>query len=159
MDTTLKSKWVLWYHDPNDKDYSLESYIKLLTIATANDFWDIFEVIQTEKWTTGMFFLMKEGYCPLWDAPENINGGIWTKKVDEHETYEVFLDCMVHVLAEQLLKKQNENIVGVSVSPKRNFHILKYWSKSNAVTEWQAFNTTLKMKLGKDIAWKLNNSR
>jgi len=160
---TLPDEWNLYYHDPNDTNYAEESYINLLTIKTANDFWDIFEVIKKEKWTTGMFFLMRKGYRPLWDAPENAKGGIWTKKVDGSESYDIFLDCMIHVLAEQLLKHNNECIVGVSISPKTNgnahFHILKYWNKGTTTTEWQAFNPTLKMKLGKDIAWKANTAR
>ena len=155
----LSDEWNLYYHDPNDKDYSEQSYINLITIKTANDFWDIFDVIKKEKWTTGMFFLMRKGYRPLWDAPENTKGGIWTKKVDMQETYDVFLDCMVHVLAERLLKQNNDCIVGVSISPKANFHILKYWNKGITTTEWQNFNPSLKMKLGKDIAWKANTAR
>lgn len=156
---TLLDEWNLYYHDPNDKDYSEQSYINLMTIKTANDFWDIFDVIKKEKWTTGMFFLMRKGYRPLWDAPENAKGGIWTKKVDVQETYDVFLDCMVHALAERLLKQNNECIVGVSISPKSTFHILKYWNKGITTTEWQNFNPSLKMKLGKDIAWKANTAR
>lgn len=155
----LSNTWVLWYHDPNDTNYSLESYTKILTIKTANDFWDIFEVIQKEKWTTGMFFLMKDGYRPLWDAPEHKKGGAWSKKVDGSETYDVFLDCMVHVLAGQLLKKHNEYVVGVSISPKNHFHIIKFWNTSTIIEDWKLFSPTLKMKVSGDIAYKPHVSR
>jgi len=76
--TALPSTWVLWYHDPNSMDYSLESYIKIMDICTVADFWRIVDTISLEAWNSGMFFLMKTGYRPLWDAPENDKGGAWS---------------------------------------------------------------------------------
>ena len=116
--TTLPHTWVLWYHDPNNSDYSLESYIKILTFNTATEFWSVVEAISAEAWNSGMFFLRREGFRPLWDAPENEKGGAWSKKVDASETHGVFVDCMVHIMAGKFLKSQNEVIAGVTLSPK-----------------------------------------
>jgi len=54
----MASNWVLWYHDPANADYSLESYIRILTVATADDLWSIVEAISPEAWNSGMFFFM-----------------------------------------------------------------------------------------------------
>ena len=78
--TPLSQTWVLWYHDPNNADYSLESYIKILTFNTATEFWSVVEAISSEAWNSGMFFLMRDGIRPLWDAPENDKGGAWSKR-------------------------------------------------------------------------------
>lgn len=157
--TTLAQTWVLWYHDPNNSDYSLESYIKILTFNTATEFWSVVEAISSEAWNSGMFFLMREGIRPLWDAPENDKGGAWSKKVDASETQSIFLDCMVHVLAGKLLKNNNDTIAGVTLSPKGHFHIIKIWNTTTTVSDRRLFSPTLKMKLGDDIAYKAHNLR
>ena len=157
--TTLTNTWVLWYHDPASMDYSLESYIKLLEFTTATEFWSVVEAISAEAWNSGMFFLMKKGFRPLWDAPENDKGGAWSKKVDAHETHTVLIDCMVHAMAEKLLKSQNDTLVGITVSPKGHFHILKFWNTTTTVSDRRLFSPSLRMKLGDDIAYKAHNLR
>jgi hypothetical protein len=151
--------WILWYHDPNNSNYSLESYIKVMKVETAEDFWAIVDAISQEAWNSGMFFFMKEGYRPLWDAPENDKGGAWSKKVDATETHAVFTDCMIHCLANSMLKSNNDTVVGVTLSPKGNFHIIKVWNTLATVSDRKLFNPTLKMKLGDDIAYKAHNLR
>jgi hypothetical protein len=152
-------KWTLWYHDPNNNDYSLASYIKVMTFDTTNDFWSVIEAISGEAWHSGMFFLMREGFRPIWDAPENDKGGAWSKKVDASETHAVFVDCMVHCLANTVLKTNNDTIVGVTLSPKGQFHIIKIWNTLASVSDRKLFSSTLKMKNGDDIAYKAHNLR
>lgn len=155
----MNSNWCLWYHDPNNSDYSLDSYIKIAVISDVATFWSVFEAISTEAWNSGMFFFMKEGFRPLWDAPENDKGGAWSKKIDAAETHAVFLDCMVHCLAEKFLKANNEIVVGVTLSPKGNFHIIKIWNTTSSVSDRKLFSPSLKMKVGDDIAYKAHNLR
>lgn len=155
----LSQKWILWYHDPNNSDYSLESYIRISEITTVEDFWTIVEAISSEAWNSGMFFLMRDGYRPLWDAPENDKGGAWSKKVDASETFNVFVDCMVHFIAGKFLTKHNDTVVGITLSPKGNFHIIKIWNNSTTISDRKLFSPTLRMKLGDDIAYKAHNLR
>jgi hypothetical protein len=151
--------WVLWYHDPNNSDYSLESYIKILEISDVETFWTTVEAISSDAWNSGMFFFMRQGVRPLWDAPENDKGGAWSKKVDAADTNTVFLDCMVHCIAGKLLTKHNETVMGVTLSPKGQFHIVKVWNSTTTVSDRKLFSPTLKMKLGDDIAYKAHNLR
>jgi Eukaryotic initiation factor 4E len=157
--TNLPHTWVLWYHDPNNSDYSLQSYIRILEIRTLGDFWNIIETITLDAWNSGMFFFMKDGFRPLWDALENDRGGAWSKKVDAADTHSVFVDCMVHCVASSLLTRHNETIVGVTLSPKGPFHIIKIWNTTTTVSDWRLFKTSLKMKVGSDIAYKAHNLR
>lgn len=151
--------WVLWYHDPNDSDYSEASYIRILEITNVSDFWSVIEAISQQAWNSGMFFFMKQGIRPLWDAPENEKGGAWSKKVDASDTHNVFVDCMVHCLANKFLKSQNECIAGVTLSPKGNFHIIKIWNTSAAISDRKLLSPSLKMRLGDDIVYKAHNLR
>ena len=159
MSTTLPIKWVLWYHDPSNNDYSLESYIRIYEIKLVSEFWSIVDGIPKDVWESGMFFFMREGIRPLWDAPENDRGGAWSKKVDASETHAVFIDCMIHCLTHTLLKTNNDTVAGVTVSPKGQFHIIKVWNLSTAFSDRRLFNPSLKMKLGDDIAYKAHNMR
>ena len=155
----LSNKWVLWYHDPANNDYSLASYIRIFEVSTIAEFWSLVDGIPKDVWESGMFFFMKAGFRPLWDAAENDRGGAWSKRVDASETHAVFIDCMVHCLAGSILKNSNESIVGATVSPKGQFHIVKIWNTTTAVSDRKLFSTTLKMKLGDDIAYKAHNLR
>ena len=159
MSDDLPHTWNLYYHDPNNSDYSIESYIKILDIKTVADFWTVVEAISADAWNSGMFFFMRDGYRPLWDAPENDKGGAWSKKVDASETHGVFVDCMVHCMANTLLTKNNECVAGVTLSPKGQFHIIKIWNTTTTVSDYRLFRPSLKMKISSDIAYKAHNMR
>jgi hypothetical protein len=155
----LPNTWILWYHDPNNNDYSLQSYIKIAEIKNVDNFWSVVDTIAKEAWESGMFFFMREGYRPLWDAPENEKGGAWSKKVDAADTYNVFVDCMVHCIVGSFLTKNNDVLAGVTVSPKGQFHIIKVWNTTTTVSDRRLFNPSLKMRLADDIAYKAHNLR
>jgi hypothetical protein len=157
--TKLKTTWVLWYHDPENRDYSLKSYIEIAPFATPVQFWSVIDSIPKEAWESGMYFFMRKGYKPQWEADEHKHGGAWSKKVDAGDTHAVFIDCMVHCLAESFLKSSNECIAGVTVSPKGQFHIVKVWNSTTAVCDRKLFSPSLRMKLGDDIAYKAHNMR
>lgn len=156
---TKAKMWTLWYHDPNDNDYALKSYTNVYTIKDATEFWNVVDGIPKEVWETGMFFFMKTGIPPLWDSPENTKGGAWSKKVDAVDTHTVFVDCMVHCMANSFLKSNNDCIAGVTLSPKGNFHIIKVWNTTTAVSDRRLFSPSLRMKMGDDIAYKAHNLR
>ena len=157
--TKMPNTWVLWYHDPNNNDYSLASYTNIASMSTPAEFWTVIDAVPKEAWESGMFFFMRDGYRPLWDSPENDKGGAWSKKVDGKDTYEVFVDCMVHCMASVFLTKYNEAVVGVTVSPKGQFHIVKVWNTTTNVSDRKLFNPNLKMKLADDIVYKAHNTR
>ncbi len=155
----FQNQWVLWYHDPTSADYSIGSYIKLAEVGTVDSFWAIVHGISAEAWNSGMFFFMRKGVPPLWDAPENERGGAWSKKIDASDTHTVFVDCMVHCIAESFLTKHPESVVGVTLSPKGQFHIVKIWNSTTSISDRRLFAPTLKMKVGDDIAYKAHNLR
>ena len=155
----LPHPWTLWYHHPDDSDWSQSSYLQVGTVETPVEFWSLVDGISRDAWENGMFFFMKKGVRPLWDVPENERGGAWSKKVDAADTHTVFVDCMVHCLANKLLKSHNDTVAGVTVSPKGNFHIIKVWNTTTTVSDRKLFSPSLKMKLGDDIAYKAHNLR
>ena len=99
--------------------------------------------------------LREAGYL----VPEHIRGGAWSKKVDARETCEVFIDAMAHCFVNGFLTNYKEAIVGVSVSPKGQFHIIKVWNTTTNITDRKLFAPSMKMKATDDIVYKAHNTR
>jgi len=158
--TKLQYSWILWYHDPENRDYSLASYVKVADMCTPQQFWSVVESISKEAWESGMFFFMRYGFKPLWDVPENEAGGAWSKKLEASDTYNAFVEMMVQCIAGELLTNRKETLVGVAVSPKGPFSILKIWNTTTTVSTNEYLNTQIKyVKIGDDVTYTAHKAR
>lgn len=152
--------WVLWYHDPENRDYSLKSYIMIAEFTTPQEFWSVVDSIPKEAWECGMFFFMKRGIPPLWDDPINENGGAWSKKIEATQAHTGFIDLMVHCLTDELLTKRKETLVGLSISPKGQFHIIKIWNTDTTVSSKLLLNQNLTFyKVSDDVTYTSHKAR
>jgi hypothetical protein len=150
---------MLWYHDPENKDYSLESYVKIADMTTPQQFWTVIDSIPREAWEAGMFFFMRRGFNPLWDAPENENGGSWSKKLEAAEVYDTFVDMMIQCVAGELLNQRGETLAGITMSPKGQFSILKIWNTITTISDRTVLNSNMKFKVGDDVTYTAHKSR
>ena len=156
----MSESFVLWYHDPNSSDYSLSSYIRIMEISNVNDFWSSTEAISPEAWNSGMFFFMRRGFKPLWDVPENEAGGAWSKKIEASEAYTVFIDLMVHCILNDLLSLRKETLVGITISPKGPFSIIKVWNTTTTVSDNGYINPKIdNFKIGDDVTYTAHKAR
>ncbi len=152
--------WVLWYHDPENRDYSLSSYIMVADFTTPQQFWSVVDSIPKEAWECGMFFFMRKGYPPLWECRENENGGAWSKKIDASQAHTSFIDLMVHSVTNELMMNRKETLVGLSISPKGQFHIIKIWNSSTTVSDKAYLNQNLTYyKVTDDVTYTAHKSR
>ena len=161
IDTTrLQYSWMLWYHDPENRDYSLESYEKIADMSTPQQFWSVIDSISKEAWESGMFFFMRRGFKPLWDVPENEAGGAWSKKIEASEAYTVFIDLMVHCILNDLLSLRKETLVGITISPKGPFSIIKVWNTTTTVSDNGYINPKIdNFKIGDDVTYTAHKAR
>jgi len=133
------NKWIVWYHNPSDKNWGIESYKDILEISSIEDFW-----VLKNSWdkclpkvSEGMFFLMRKkgDVCiyPQWEDPNNTNGGYWSFKVTKTDSENVWFELMMFMLGECITNDHIEslNINGISISPKKNFCIVKIWNKDS----------------------------
>lgn len=152
--------WILWYHDPENKNYSLDSYIRIADVRTPQQFWTVVDSISKEAWESGMFFFMRQGFKPLWDAPENEAGGAWSKKLEASQIYTTFIDMMAHCVADELLKERKETLVGVTVSPKGPASIIKIWNTTTTVSSNSYLNPEIHtFKVADDVTYTPHRSR
>ncbi len=132
--------WTFWYHNPIDKNWDLSSYTKIYEFQTLEDFckiynsWDEFLPSVSE----GMFFLMRKfsngNYInPLWEDKYNKNGGFWSFKINKEDAEVIWKELSEYLVAEQICRYKTDTMMinGISISPKRNFCILKIWNNDH----------------------------
>ena len=146
----LKNKWVLWYHSLKNKSWDNKSYIKVIEIKSLYDYKLLEEIMRINHLQNGMFFLMKNDIFPTWEDPKNRMGGCISFKYDNNilnEWLKILLVCITEDLSEY-----NNEINGLSISPKKEFNIVKVWIKDDKkdyrilIKEYEPF-----MKLDKCI--------
>ena len=157
----LESTWVLWFHDPSNKDYSFESYVCIGEIKCAYHLWAIFEKITPEMLISGMYFFMREGYRPMWESPENAGGGAWSKKINSTDSTHVFVEMIVNCASEELVISDFANtLVGVSISPKGPSSIIKIWNTNSKVNKVTCLNPGIALlEGGEGIAYTPHGGR
>ena len=72
---------------------------------------------------------MKENIKPVWEDPSNRNGGCFSYKVINKNVYDVWKE-LSYVLIGESISDNNEfisAITGITISPKKNFCIIKIW--------------------------------
>jgi translation initiation factor 4E len=144
---TLNSTWVLWYHDIKNTEWTLESYIRIAEFNTIEDFWKLYLNIKPDLITNGMFFLMRDAILPIWEDKNNINGGYWSFKISINHIHNAWNEISIALIGENILKDKTNiyTINGISISPKKNFCIIKIWNSDTLV------NTNAKDILNKNI--------
>lgn len=143
------TKWILWYHNPSDKNWNLDSYYKLMEINSINDF-----CILRNSWkdnlphvTEGMFFFMRvkneKIIYPRWEDRHNREGGYWSLKIEKELSEEMWFNLLMLAIGETITNDNynSENINGISISPKKHFCILKIWNNDSTMNSYNLLNT------------------
>jgi len=131
----LNTNWTIYVHDIRDTDWSLESYKKVYTITTIEDFWVFFGTVYDFK--RHSFFFMRNDIKPVYEDPANKEGGSYSHIIPGQEVNETFIHVLSRAIGETLAltKEKSNTITGISLVPKRNKSILKIWvsEKKNPV--------------------------
>jgi hypothetical protein len=126
----LLGKWDLYYHLPHDSKWDLSSYTVILgDIDYAEKVIAINEAISESLLKSCMFFVMKHGITPMWEDAKNRLGGCFSYKVVNKQVGEVWKTLFYMMCGETLTKNKshNQHINGITISPKKNFCIVKIW--------------------------------
>jgi hypothetical protein len=127
----LSEKWVVWAHLPHDTDWSMNSYISIMTVTYVEEIIALMHTLPDSLLSTCMFFCMKEHVKPVWEDPANKQGGCFSYKITQS-----IGDCWRNVsytMVGKTFSKEKgfqDAINGISISPKKNFCILKVWMSS-----------------------------
>lgn len=124
----LLDKWNCWAHLPQDSDWSLSSYKKITTIHTIESASRYIENFPENIVKNCMLFIMRDGINPYWEDPKNIKGGCFSYKVNYKYVNECWKNLSYLLVGETLTNVNiSNNINGITISPKKNFCIIKIW--------------------------------
>jgi hypothetical protein len=140
----LNDCWSLHFHDPDDNDWTDKSYKLLGTLSTVRD-WQAADVAFTELWQKGMFFVMREHIKPMWEDDNNKDGGCLSFKINKPDAAPFWFQLGALMLGETAVKNPEHanKLCGISISPKRNYCILRVWVSSNIIGSIDHFNITV----------------
>ena len=126
----LNDKWDLYYHLPNDSNWNLLSYKVIMKgIDSVDAVLALNKNIEDIIIKNSMLFIMRDGITPLWEDPKNRKGGCFSFKVINKFVPNIWKTLFCAVSGETLMKdpKNNNFINGITISPKKNFCVIKVW--------------------------------
>ena len=128
----LADTWTLWAHLPHDTDWSIKSYKKILTFNTVEEAIAITRTIPEVLTTNCMLFLMRNGIAPMWEDPKNKKGGCFSYKITNKNVYQIWSELSYALVGNTISANVPfiEAVTGITISPKKNFCIIKIWLSS-----------------------------
>ena len=125
----LNDDWTLWAHLPHDVDWTVQSYKEISNLTSVEATLAVSETLPEKLIYNCMLFLMRKGIQPMWEDPKNRNGGCFSYKVNNKTVASVWRKLSYALVGEVLTedKKLRNNINGITISPKKNFCIIKIW--------------------------------
>lgn len=126
----LNSKWTLYSHLPHDTDWTFKSYEQITKLSSVEETIKVIKMIPEKTVCNCMLFIMREDIKPMWEDDENRHGGCFSFKVTNAIVWSVW-ERLAYTLIGETLFKNNKNIKvnGITISPKKNFCIIKVWMK------------------------------
>ena len=130
---SLNNSWNLWYHSINNNKWGNDSYNNLMEINNLYDLKILNDTIDNISLQNGMFFIMKNDIFPTWEYPDNREGCSISFKVPAPLLKSSWDLLVTKTLTGDILKdkEKDEEITGISISPKKEFNILKIWLRNN----------------------------
>jgi hypothetical protein len=119
--------WTLYFHSPQETKWTLNTFVSLGSMKTWYQFWSIVEALQSESFSDGMFFLMRDPSPPLWESHHHIRGGCYSFRCQKKDAAEVYITYVIASMLNVVSSPENR-INGLSISPKRGFNIIKVWN-------------------------------
>ena len=125
----LYDNWTLWAHLPHDVDWTVKSYKQIITFDTVEAIITISETLPEKMVSNCMLFLMRKGILPMWEDPKNCKGGCFSYKVSNKNVAAVWKSLSYILVGESLTEDKGlrKHITGITISPKKNFCIIKIW--------------------------------
>jgi len=128
----LNQSWTLWGHLPHDTNWGADSYINLCTFDTVEELLALDSLLEERLVKNCMLFLMRNNISPTWEDKLNRTGGCFSYKIPNKFVKNVWTLLSYTVVGETSTKNQKlANIInGITISPKKNFCIVKIWTNT-----------------------------
>jgi hypothetical protein len=93
-----------------------------------------------------MLFLMIEGIKPTWEDPKNRNGGCFSYKITNKHVLDVWKDLTFALTGGCISSNRAfvKAVTGITISPKKNFCIVKIWLSNCEFQDATLINSEIK---------------
>ena len=155
--TSLHQKWVLWYDNPRlapPGSSWKDNLQKCGTFDNVGDFWSIFNNVKpaSQLPLNSNYHIFREGVEPMWEDPENKNGGKFVLTIPKKDSQsgrcdEWWLYTVLSVIGETLDVGGNE-VCGAVVSIRKSQDRIALWLKSSNKRVCVAIGERWKKALG-----------
>ena len=147
-DYKLKNRWTFWYHSINDNNWKINSYHKLYSIENIYDYKIIEDSFKNNHYYNGMYFIMRNDIKPIWEDPMNRMGGYISFKIYSNDLINKWNYLIKKCIMEDIFIDNNDYINGISISPKKEFNILKIWLNRD-IPNYKEYIQHLEMDISK----------
>ena len=151
----LKGNFKIWYHSINDNNWELESYKNLFTINNLIDYYFLINNFKKIHYHNSMIFIMKDDIKPIWEDKENKDGGFISLKISSKVLLEKWNYILSKFISNDLFLKDNNIINGISISPKKEFNIIKIWINKD-INNYKGYLNMEKMDINNTLYRKYN---
>ena len=153
----LPQKWCLWYHSIKCDDWSNESYKPLLEVKNMFDLKLMMDQLQNENFHNSSLFLMKQGIFPTWEDKHNSQGSCISLKIQNKHNQSQWNLIVKLLILDNLFYNPEKNkwVNGISISPKKEFNILKIWFQKD-VRDLKFINKYEPYLLNRNYIYKKN---
>ena len=122
--------WTVYFHEPEDKSWAIDSYKRIASMGTWEGLGALLRDMGPQRIMNGMMFTMRGETSPLWENKANIRGGSYCLKVSRRTATEVYQRYLAAAALGIAATDPANPIVGVTMSPKKGFCIIKLWNQA-----------------------------
>lgn len=120
--------WTVYFHELEDKSWTADSYKRIQVVNSWEALGAVLRELGPQKSLSGLLRIMRGDVSPLWENKVNIRGGSYCLKISRRNALEVFNRYVAAAALGQAAKDPANEIVGVTISPKRGTCIIKIWN-------------------------------
>jgi hypothetical protein len=128
--------WTLYYHSPTENRWTPDSYTKVCTVETFEQFFAAMNALNTVSVEFGMLFWMRGSITPLYENRENIKGGSYSVRVGRARAVHYYTMYILGAMIGGVVADSADNIVnGVSITPKKVsdknqcYNVIRVWNR------------------------------
>ncbi|CRG83080.1 Eukaryotic translation initiation factor 4E type 3 [Talaromyces islandicus] len=136
----LQYHWTFWFdkHSESASPNPEEEYASRLTVLYEDvaDIATFYRVYNNYPWDKirlrDTVHIFRKGTKPVWEDPDNVNGGCWTFRVPKGNSQQFFHELAILTMASELqaaIEGEHDHVLGVSTSTRFNSNLISVWNK------------------------------
>eukprot|EP00474_Spongospora_subterranea_P009344 CRZ09802.1 hypothetical protein [Spongospora subterranea] len=129
----LQNQWTLWFHSMPNNGTSWESNLQQVgTFDTVEMFWRYYRnaILPSCLDFKSNYLLFKHGIQPMWEDPQNANGGKWIVFMkNDRAQLDSYWENLILGLIGETVDSDGDEICGAVISRRRGADRIAVWNK------------------------------